>query len=530
MPKKKTGKRKKSKSVVEQDHHFLSIYRHKRIDFKELAAKYGDFDLSLEKLKKRRKEAGVKNKGACFSTHVDFDFNSSLTRALLRHDFGVELPVLPEGTLCPPVPNRLNYVCWIRELLNCFVEGENEFDLQAGNEHCQGIDIGTGASCIYPLLICTARDPKDGELLFPKWRMLATDIEPASVSCALKNVNANSLGQRIHVHLVSVDAAEKNNDSDLDGAAAGPLQLALDAADNLIRMDDTNAKDGISSSYPCYDFAMTNPPFYETKEEAMEVRKGDGRSRTDMTFSEGVYQHGGELGFVKSILKDSFRIQNRIRWYTSMFARKSSLVAMENILREAGLGYRNIKTTRFQQGKTARFGIAWTFSVVPLRSVAARVSNNVFSFQVSTNYHSQLDAIDEVTSRICTFCDEFRKMRLEYNIIASQDSRIIDISVATTHLQDAKASVTGEIKFPLSAHHADVECNDALLCLQLRSTLPNQEENGCIVEVSFKCYSRSKEGNQIISTVQHILQSEVTRTNRKWKRLKKDAEARISEC
>eukprot|EP00814_Leptocylindrus_danicus_P007000 CAMPEP_0116029870 /NCGR_PEP_ID=MMETSP0321-20121206/16428_1 /TAXON_ID=163516 /ORGANISM="Leptocylindrus danicus var. danicus, Strain B650" /LENGTH=466 /DNA_ID=CAMNT_0003504391 /DNA_START=568 /DNA_END=1968 /DNA_ORIENTATION=+ len=466
MPKKKTGKRKKSKSVVEQDHHFLSIYRHKRIDFKELAAKYGDFDLSLEKLKKRRKEAGVKNKGACFSTHVDFDFNSSLTRALLRHDFGVELPVLPEGTLCPPVPNRLNYVCWIRELLNCFVEGENEFDLQAGNEHCQGIDIGTGASCIYPLLICTARDPKDGELLFPKWRMLATDIEPASVSCALKNVNANSLGQRIHVHL----------------------------------------------------------------EEAMEVRKGDGRSRTDMTFSEGVYQHGGELGFVKSILKDSFRIQNRIRWYTSMFARKSSLVAMENILREAGLGYRNIKTTRFQQGKTARFGIAWTFSVVPLRSVAARVSNNVFSFQVSTNYHSQLDAIDEVTSRICTFCDEFRKMRLEYNIIASQDSRIIDISVATTHLQDAKASVTGEIKFPLSAHHADVECNDALLCLQLRSTLPNQEENGCIVEVSFKCYSRSKEGNQIISTVQHILQSEVTRTNRKWKRLKKDAEARISEC
>mmetsp|Transcript_19919 Transcript_19919/g.30558 ORF Transcript_19919/g.30558 Transcript_19919/m.30558 type:complete len:122 (+) Transcript_19919:1141-1506(+) len=119
-------------------------------------------------------------------------------------------------------------------------------------------------------------------------------------------------------------------------------------------------------------------------------------------------------------------------------------------------------------------------------------------------------------------------MRLEYNIIASQDSRTIDISVATTHLQDTKALVTGEMNYPQSAHHAVVEYRDALLCLQLRRTLPNQEENICIVEVSCKCYSRSKEGNQIISTVQHILHSEVTRTNRKWKRLKKDAEARIS--
>lgn len=110
VPDNKTGKRKKSScNAAEKDHHFLSIYRHKKVDFKELATIYDDFDLSWKKLKKRRKEIAnkEKEKGTCFSTFVDFEFNSTLTRALLKHDFRIELPALPEGTLCPPVPNRL---------------------------------------------------------------------------------------------------------------------------------------------------------------------------------------------------------------------------------------------------------------------------------------------------------------------------------------------------------------------------------------------------------------------------------------
>jgi 23S rRNA A1618 N6-methylase RlmF len=40
----------------------------------------------------------------------------ALTRALLRADFGLEWD-LPRGFLCPPVPQRANYVHWIEDLL-----------------------------------------------------------------------------------------------------------------------------------------------------------------------------------------------------------------------------------------------------------------------------------------------------------------------------------------------------------------------------------------------------------------------------
>ena len=43
--------------------------------------------------------------------------NASLTRALLWRHFCLAMPSLPEGRLCPPVPNRSNYVRWLRELL-----------------------------------------------------------------------------------------------------------------------------------------------------------------------------------------------------------------------------------------------------------------------------------------------------------------------------------------------------------------------------------------------------------------------------
>ena len=70
-----------------------------------------------------------------------------LTRVLLLHYFGLVWD-MPTDRLCPPVLNRLNYVLWIQELLALC---PSQSAAGTRRDVC-GIDIGTGSSCIYPLL------------------------------------------------------------------------------------------------------------------------------------------------------------------------------------------------------------------------------------------------------------------------------------------------------------------------------------------------------------------------------------------
>lgn len=51
----------------------------------------------------------------------------------------------------PQVPNRHNYILWLKDLLDTTV-GNGDVTRKA-----VGLDIGTGASCIYPLLGCSQR-------------------------------------------------------------------------------------------------------------------------------------------------------------------------------------------------------------------------------------------------------------------------------------------------------------------------------------------------------------------------------------
>lgn len=81
-------------------------------------------------------------------------------------DFGIQLQI-PQDRLCPPVPNRMNYVLWIQDIMKASETFRPEFPVRT----IRGIDMsvfpsypiycpitnssGTGATAIYPFLACT---------------------------------------------------------------------------------------------------------------------------------------------------------------------------------------------------------------------------------------------------------------------------------------------------------------------------------------------------------------------------------------
>lgn len=143
---------------------------------------------------------------------------AAFTSALLSQDFGLVIDV-PEGQLVPTVPQKLNYLHWIEDLLalpleTCTRDAASSSLSSAKSTPCAtsssppsrplptvgtascvcGIDIGTGCSCIYPLL-ATA--------MHPNWTMVATELSDVGVTHARKNVASNRVDDRIIIVPVS---------------------------------------------------------------------------------------------------------------------------------------------------------------------------------------------------------------------------------------------------------------------------------------------------------------------------------------
>lgn len=72
-----------------------------------------------------------------------------LTKTLLKTGFGLDVE-LPPDKLCPAVMNRHNYILWLKGLVDSTSYGEP-------GRRVVGLDIGTGASAVYPLLGCAQR-------------------------------------------------------------------------------------------------------------------------------------------------------------------------------------------------------------------------------------------------------------------------------------------------------------------------------------------------------------------------------------
>uniref|UniRef100_A0A674DYW7 U6 small nuclear RNA (adenine-(43)-N(6))-methyltransferase n=1 Tax=Salmo trutta TaxID=8032 RepID=A0A674DYW7_SALTR len=211
----------------------------------------------------------------------------ALTCTLLKEDFGLTTDI-PLERLIPTVSLRLNYIHWVEDLIG------------GQGEPRRGIDIGTGASCIYPLLGASMNG----------WHYLATEVDDICLDYATRNV-------------------EQNNLSDLIKVVKVPQKTLL--------MDALEEESAI-----VYDFCMCNPPSFANQLEAkVGVNSRNSRRPPPSSVNTGGVTEimGGELEFVKRIIHDSLQLKTRLR---CMLGKKCSLVP-------------KVSHTDFCQGRTMRW-------------------------------------------------------------------------------------------------------------------------------------------------------------------------------
>jgi len=292
--------------------HRRNIFR-KEPDFKKLACEYQEL--------KQFMTVGSKNK-------LKFNFKNpdalrALTCALLHRYFQKRI-ILPPDRMIPAVPQRLNYICWIEDLVKLV-------ETQIADLNVVGVDIGTGASCIFPILSCHRN---------PAWSFIGVEADAKSFSVAVENVQKNFMDERIRLLKISTD----------------------DTLNDILCL----------STYPV-TFIMCNPPFFEeeygvtlemsdTSSPSVGVGVG-GRPKSTSNTADKIESivSGGEIAFVGHMLEQSRHLKEEVIIYTSMLGKKQSLTHFKQTL--SSLNEDNLSWTWAElcQGKTIRYAIAWSF-------------------------------------------------------------------------------------------------------------------------------------------------------------------------
>lgn len=382
---------------------------------------------------------------------TDFNATRELTRVLLLHDHGVNWWI-PDGQLCPTVPNRCNYIHWIGDLLSSDIIPNT----REGNGVVRGFDIGTGANCIYPLL---------GASLLG-WSFVGSDVTEVALEWAEKNVNNNP-------HLANLIEIRKANSC---GATSNGESFNEEVSTSL------DSHSGVNKSYhgppvlvgvirdgEKFDFCMCNPPFFETMEEAgLNPKTACGGTPEEMVCP------GGEETFIGQIIEDSAHLKHTFRWYTSMVGRKTNLKTLISKLRELGVSI--VKTTEFVQGQTSRWGLAWSF-VPPARKIVSShvAQKNSLSFTLE-GIQRQFGALHILQSVESFFVSAGASCKLNMSLFA------IDINASFYDFETFLKNEQGKI-------NESEPCKSGLLPneLSFRISIFQQIPGTLLIKASFQC-------------------------------------------
>lgn len=321
-------------------------------DYKRLAVMYPEF-----------REIAVMD----FAGKVRIDFRDRrslhvLTETLLKHDFDLHVSI-PADKLNPAIPLRLNYILWMEDLMT-----HSKLEM----ERVTGIDVGTGAVCIYALLLAKIY----------KCRVIGTEVDKESVEHARECARRNKLQDLIEIITVNSDRILK----------------------------DALRDDGV------YDFSMCNPPFFASESDGLEEVAKVLPPRNAPTGNDGELRTaGGEVGFVTRMIEESVEVGERVKIYSTMIGRKADLVALRRLLRAKDI--KNMTWTEFCQGYTTRWGLAWSFlpqSVVNLttapviRKRGKSIVRSLKNYKTSIAFPAEdkFSCIDDVISFLRTTAKE----------------------------------------------------------------------------------------------------------------------------
>lgn len=231
----------------------------------------------------------------------------ALNKALLLKIYNIKDWSLPEGYLCPPIPGRADYIHHIADLL-------------PQKTRVRGLDIGTGANAIYPLL---------GQAIY-KWKMVGSESLPEAVTSALTNTKE----YRKHIEI-------------------RPQKIKSQLFKGIIKEGEY------------YDFTMCNPPFYTSEEQAIKAHQTKQKNlkisslqRNFAGQASELWCNGGEALFVKRLIKESVQFKEQVGWFTCLLSQKQHLPKVIKQLQKLKATH---KIVSMEQGnKQSRF-IAWRF-------------------------------------------------------------------------------------------------------------------------------------------------------------------------
>jgi 23S rRNA (adenine1618-N6)-methyltransferase len=242
-----------------------------------------------------------------------------LNRALLKTFYGVNYWDIPKDYLCPPIPGRADYIHSIADLLSSSAQGE----IPQG-ESVVGLDIGTGANCIYPMLGVAEYG----------WSFLASEIDPKAYASALKIIQENGhLKNKIFLKLQS--------------NPAHVFQGILKASDVI-------------------DFTLCNPPFHTSAEEAQRGSKRKmknlGLKTTSLNFGgqgHELWCPGGEKGMILKMIEESRLVSGQSLWFTSLVSKQEHLSSLQKKIKS--MDAKDVRVIEMTQGQKVSRILAWSF-------------------------------------------------------------------------------------------------------------------------------------------------------------------------